>query len=322
MDKQAGCYGFSLQKAADGVWAALAAPGSGTAGNGAVIDLGDRVLVVDTFCLPQAAARLREQAEQLTGNPVTVVVNTHFHGDHHYGNQMFEDCLIISTEQTRQILAANPPLPVEAWQAALQNQMDSLKAVHSQAAETSVRLALADEINDKSALREAVPEIRRVPASVTFTDEMELHGSVRSVRIMSYGGGHTKSDAFVYVPDAKLLVAGDLVLSSCHPAMLHGSPAGWIEILQRMERELEVERVIPGHGNMTDRRSLADMLHYLEDIQAYAQQAADSGETVDQWLARGIPEEYSSWQAGHVFEWNFRWLYNQRLSTQGGSASD
>lgn len=49
----------------------------------------------------------------------------------------------------------------------------------------------------------------------------------------------------------------------------------------------------------------------LQDIQAYARKAAESGLSLDYWLAQGIPAPYDTWGSSHVYEWNFRWLFDQ-----------
>jgi cyclase len=149
-----------------------------------------------------------------------------------------------------------------------------------------------------------------VTAAVTFKDTLDIHGSDRSIHLFTYGGGHTISDTMVYIPDARVLIAGDLVLNRSHPAMLHGFPTAWIDIVERMGREIDFTRLIPGHGGVAGRESLPEMLSYLNEIQAYAAAAARSGESADFWIAKGIPAPFAVWEVSHVFEWNFRWLFN------------
>ncbi|WP_054941227.1 MBL fold metallo-hydrolase [Paenibacillus ihuae] len=313
---------FTLHSVASGVWAAIVIPGSGALGNAAIVDLGDITVVVDTFSLPQAAQILRETAEQLTGNPVKYIVNTHFHGDHHYGNQVFTDSQIITTDLTREILTKLGAPEVEVWQEGLQKQIAALTKGMQAAQDIRLQTAYANEIADKAALLAAVPGILRKTAAITFLDKLIIHGSARSLTLLTFGGGHTDSDAFVYIEDAKVLIAGDLVLSNSHPAMLSGFPAAWIEILQRIGQELNFSLVIPGHGEVTDRSSVGEMISYLSEIQIYAAQAAASGESADLWMARGIPEPFAEWQMSHVFEWNFRWLFKQFVNEKRGEGND
>ncbi|WP_042200534.1 MBL fold metallo-hydrolase [Paenibacillus camerounensis] len=302
---------FNLHTVADGVWAAIVVPGSGALGNAAIIDLGDSTVVVDTFSLPQAAELLKQAAEQLTGKPVQYVINTHYHGDHHYGNQVFTDSQIITTGITRDYLTREPAPTAEAWQDGLQQVMTTLEQGRQATQDNRLQTAFANEIADKAALLKAVPDIRRVTASLTFSDKMMIYGSTRSVSVLTFGGGHTESDAMVYVEDAGVLIAGDLVLSRTHPAMLSGSLENWLRIIEQIEHELTFSKLIPGHGEVADRSSLEEMTRYLRAIPEYVQQAAASSKPEAYWLEQGIPAAFADWEMSHVFGWNFRWLYQQ-----------
>ena len=313
---------FTLHSIAQGVWAAIVVPGSGALGNANIVDLGNITVVVDTFSLPGAAQLLRETAEQLTGNPVKYIVNTHYHGDHHYGNQVFADSQIITTDLTREILTREGAPEIEVWQDGLQKQIAHLEKGRQAAQNLWLQTAFAHEIADKAALLAAAPGIRRRTASLTFSDKLRIHGSERSITLLTFGGGHTDSDAFVYIEDAKVLIAGDLVLNKSHPAMLSGFPASWIEILQRMRDELDFSLVIPGHGEVADGSSIGEMISYLTEIQAYTKQAAASGESADFWMAQGIPAPFDEWGMSHVFEWNFRWLFERYNKEKRGESDD
>ncbi|SET11988.1 MBL fold metallo-hydrolase [Paenibacillus sp. NFR01] len=301
---------FTLHQAAEGVWAAIAVPGSGAQGNAAIVDLGDVTIVVDTFMVPQAAEQLRQMAIELTGRPIQFVVNTHYHGDHHYGNQAFSDSIILSTEKVQQFLSGHAAPLAEDWQAALRQQIAGLIEAQDNETDPRVVSALRDEIADKERLHEAAPAIRRVTASITFTDKLTLHGSKRTARIITYGGGHTLSDAFIYIPEEKVLIAGDLILEKTHPAMLHGDLAAWPVILERIRSDFELNAVIPGHGSIAGPDNIDEMLDYLNNIQEAAKQAAASGITAEEGLALGIPQAFADWTCAHVYGWNFRWLYN------------
>ncbi|WNS44623.1 MBL fold metallo-hydrolase [Paenibacillus sp. MMS20-IR301] len=302
---------FTIEQVAQGVWAAVVTPGSGAVGNASIIDLGDFTVIVDTFSLPEAAKGLRMQAEQLTAKPVKYIINTHYHGDHHYGNQEFADCIIISTEQTREVLTSNAPPELKVWLESLQKQITALQEDWEVAAEQRLKEDLGYEIAEKEALLKAAPGIRRVTAGVTFQDTMDIHGSARSIQLLTYGGGHTCSDAMVYIADVQVLIAGDLGLNQSHPAMLHGFPEAWAGILERIGQDIDFKVLIPGHGGVAGPECLQEMLSYLKAIQSYAAAAVQSGTSADDWLAGGIPAPFHEWTFSHVFSWNFRWLYNQ-----------
>jgi glyoxylase-like metal-dependent hydrolase (beta-lactamase superfamily II) len=53
---------------------------------------------------PPLARRLREDAWRLTGRDASILVNSHWHGDHVLGNQSFADVRIVSTARTKTLV--------------------------------------------------------------------------------------------------------------------------------------------------------------------------------------------------------------------------
>lgn len=92
---------FNLYAISDGVYAAISKPGKGAWSNSGIVDLGDELLIFDSFTTPSAGYELRRQAEELTNKGVKYLINSHFHGDHVFGNQAFSDTTIISTSLTK-----------------------------------------------------------------------------------------------------------------------------------------------------------------------------------------------------------------------------
>lgn len=152
---------FELQEVADGVYAAIVVDGAGALGNAGFVNLGEETLVFDTFLSPQAAQVLRAEAERMTGNQIAYVVNSHFHGDHTYGNQVFADATILSTERTRELfLEANKQLPDPS-------EFEAYFAAQEQRAATEQderkRRAILTDLADKKVMaehrsRQAIPD--------------------------------------------------------------------------------------------------------------------------------------------------------------------
>src|SRR2546422_805425 len=80
---------FDIQKVADGVHVAVAAPAYKVNCNTAIIENDDGLIVVDTHSKPSAARVIVKHLRGLTGKPVRYVVNTHFHWDHWHGNEVY-----------------------------------------------------------------------------------------------------------------------------------------------------------------------------------------------------------------------------------------
>jgi cyclase len=95
---------------------------------------------------------------------------------------------------------------------------------------------------------------------ITFDDELDLDLGNRPIQIKYLGRGNTAGDAIVFLPNEKILIAGDTVV---HPVPFLGSgyPSEWADTIQRMI-DLQPQIVVPGHG---------EVLHgtaYLMQVQA------------------------------------------------------
>lgn len=77
----------------------------GAGGNVGVLRTGEGTVIVDTMTLAWQGKRIRETAEALTGEPVVMIINTHYHLDHTHGNPGFEPgTRVVSTTRTREHL--------------------------------------------------------------------------------------------------------------------------------------------------------------------------------------------------------------------------
>jgi glyoxylase-like metal-dependent hydrolase (beta-lactamase superfamily II) len=84
-----GLQHFKLHPLAEGVYAAIAENGGQAISNAGLVDLGGQVIVFDTFLTPQAAVELRRFAIDRFGQVSHIIINSHYHNDHIWGNQVF-----------------------------------------------------------------------------------------------------------------------------------------------------------------------------------------------------------------------------------------
>jgi cyclase len=304
---------FTIQQAAEGIWGAISVPGSGSLGNAAIIDLGDLTVVVDTTNLPHSGALLRHTAEQLTNKPVKYVVNTHFHGDHVNGNQEFLKSDFISTVWTRDLLSDMGEVNIDLMQQNIQKLINSLNQVRSQQKDPHMITEIDYDLSVQKTLYDAIPSLRRVIPTITFDDKLVIKGTKRTIEVLSYGGGHSLSDAVVYVPEERTLITGDLITTKTIPVMPYGNPYAWIRILRRIQKDLKVDTVIPGHGDVSTPDRIPDVIRFLEETITYVSKAATSGKSESYWLDQGVLKGYEDWHLPQYFRWNFRWLFNTML---------
>ncbi len=303
---------FHLEQVAEGIYAAISIDGTGSMSNAGIIDLGGSILIFDTFATPQAAQDLRAAAEQLLGHPITYVINSHRHGDHFWGNQVFHPgTAIIATEKTRADILKNENLSNEEMQRTIENEIREMEAKLAQEQNADKRRSQASEIATRREILSSISTFKRTAPNITFEQRMIFHGDRRAAELLTYGGGHTASDAFLYLPEDQLLFMGDLLFVRAHPWIGHGDPEEWQRILQRVE-QCSFTIAVPGHGPLGNREDLALLRHYLASCMALANQCISEGLPLEEATRRKLPAPFDTWESAEVFDWNMEFLYSRK----------
>ena len=189
------------------------------AGNSVAIVGDDGVLVFDTGNIPSATQRQIAEIRRLTDKPVRFVVNSHWHPDHTLGNaeyrKAFPGVVVIGTSATRAGILERVPTYVD--------QMKSFAPIDST---MRVRLATG-KLRDGSPMPDAVrltwglttrdyaefmPEVVHTTPSGPdriVDDSLTIMLGKRRVQIVSPGRGNTAGDAFIFLPDDRVLVDHD-----------------------------------------------------------------------------------------------------------------
>jgi hypothetical protein len=174
----------------DGILAAVMKPdgNSRADSNSGIVDLGDQTLVFDTSNTPMAARDLLAASLAFTGREPAFVINSHWHGDHMRGNQVFgPHTHIISTTKTAELINTR-------GQAQLQFQQDNLPQLF---AEQEAKLAAVADEEEKAQIAqtlafyrstlEALPELELRLPTITFERKMTFIGSQRRAELISDG---------------------------------------------------------------------------------------------------------------------------------------
>ncbi|RIK96794.1 MAG: hypothetical protein DCC71_22150 [Proteobacteria bacterium] len=219
---------------------------TGLGSNVGVLRTARGAVVVDTMTTRMQGERIRTLAEQLTGREVEVILNTHYHLDHTHGNPAFPSgTRVVATARTRKLLDA---LDAKSWT--------------GDAAGT-----LPNETFDSS-------------------HEIALGG--KTVRAMHLGRGHTSGDLVVLFVEDRVIHLGDLLFNGRYPNIdleAGGSIEEWIGTLDRVLVLDGFDRVIPGHGPVTDRDGIRRFQAFLKELWERASAAAREGKSLEDTLA-------------------------------------
>jgi len=215
---------------------------------------GDEALVIDTRSTHVQAREILADLRELTAAPVTVVVDTHGHFDHAFGNRVFRPATIWGHQRCV---------------AFLQRTGEARRA----------RVA-ADEPELADDLREVVID----PPDRTFATETTIEVGGRPIELRYLGRGHTDHDIVITIPDAGALFAGDLVENGAVPSFGDAYPLDWQDTTAAIAPLVEAV-VVPGHGDHGDRTFVEEQAAALAALADLARRVHAGELTFDDAIA-------------------------------------
>jgi cyclase len=306
---------FQLEPLTDGVYAVIAKEGGIAGSNAGIVDLGDRVLVFDTLTSPQACRDLVLAAQEQTGKPITLAALSHWHQDHVLGSQALPESIpLIATHRTRELMAEHLPAFISANRDNLPRLLQELETQLKTEQDTEKRDATGRQIDLYRMALEDLPRLELRLPDQTFERRLVFHGSARRVELLTLGGGHTESDALLYLPDDQIAFVGDLLFNGAHPWIGHGDPDEWLRIYRQIEAlDPPVEVVVPGHGPVATPAAFAALRRYLPALRRLVDEVIKAGGSVQDAEEKHVPAAFSDW-TGTAFKSNVRFLYERETA--------
>ncbi len=214
----------------------------------------DYVLVIDAN-FPAGAKQIIGKIRSLTDKPIRFALDTHHHGDHAYGNQIYVE---------------NGATPI-----AHAGIIEEMKRV-----ETGYYGSKPGAWESAAKSRSDLKASKFKPPSVLFSGELVFDDGKHRVELMHLGVAHTHGDALAWLPEEKVLFAGDVCVNGPFNYVGDGDVGKWIATLDAA-RKLGAKIVCTGHGP----RSAGTV---LDDQQAFFKALR---ERVGALLAGKSPEE-------------------------------
>jgi cyclase len=146
-----------------------------------------------------------------------------------------------------------------------------------------------------------LPSFELVMSHVTFMDRLSLHGTKPSVELITFGGGHSDSDSFLYLPAGRIAFMGDLLFVHHQPWLGDGHPEQWVRIIEQV-RTMAIDTLVPGHGQPGTMADAEMIQAYIEAVLGIAAEpAAHGGEVV-------LPAQFDGWDAEQLMAANRNFL--------------
>lgn len=249
-----------LVKLADGVYGFIGKEG---ATNSGFIVTNEGIVVIDTQGSKDLAILLKKKMQEITDKPVIYVINTHYHGDHTFGNQYFKEAKeIISHENTKKNLVEKDS-----------QHREQFKKLFGENALEGFELTLPTK---------------------TFKDTLTLWAGGKTLELAYLGRGHTDGDIIVYLPIERIMFGGDLLYKDRLPWLGDAYASEWIETLDKL-KHFDAVIHIPGHGDIGNIAMLQNLQQYLMDLQLEVKKYIEKGKTLDEMKKEINLPKYTNW---------------------------
>jgi cyclase len=242
----------------------------GAGGNIGVSVGSDGILIVDDQFAP-LADKIRAALKGLGDGKLAFVLNTHWHGDHTGGNEIFgREATIIAHENVRKRLST-----------------------------------------DQEVFGEKVPASPpgALPV-ITFGQSLSVHFNGEEIKVIHFPHGHTDGDSVIFFTGSNVVHMGDDFFAGRFPFVdlgSGGSVTGLAENVKKILGELpDNVKIIPGHGPLSTKADLQNFLGMLEETTVLVGQRIKAGKDLKAIQAEGLPDKWKEWGSGFIN--TDRWL--------------
>jgi len=218
---------MEVKKVSEHVYYVEGIPGIATDNEGFISNAGfivtsDGVVVFDSLGTPSLANKLIQKIKHITDQPIKKVIVSHFHADHIYGLQVFEE------------LGAEIIAPYGAQ-----------KYIQSEAAASRLeerQFSLEPWVNENTHL--VLPD-----TTVEKSNSFQLGDTTFTINYM--GKAHSDGDLTLLVEPDRVLFSGDIIFEGRIPFVGSADSKKWLDTLTRLETG-GLKVLIPGHGPASD----------------------------------------------------------------------
>lgn len=229
----------------------------------------DFVLVIDAN-FPNQAEEVIEVIRRTTDKPIRYVFDTHYHGDHADGNQIYNKlgATAIASENSKTLFETKG---IAGFR---QSQEEK-----------------PDEYGD----------LEYAPATLYFPRKLVLDDGTQRVELIHFGHAHTAGDAIAWLPKQGIAFTGDACVNGAFNYTGDSNTASWIGVLTELA-ELPIRTIAPGHGELADKQLIETQKRYFVELREFIQQASSAGKTLDEIKAAIDLPFYEEWTGVNVKE--------------------
>ena len=210
----------------------------------------DYVLVIDGN-FPSGAQEVIPKIKSATDKPIRFAFDTHHHGDHAYGNQIWLE---------------NGATPVA--HAGVLAEMKKYETGHFG--------GKPGRWEDTAKNRKDVAATKLKPPTLLFNKDLIFDDGKHRVELLHFGVAHTHGDGFAWLPKERILFTGDACVNGPYNFMGDGDSGEWVKTLEAA-RKLQPKVICPGHGPMGGPEVLDNQIAFFVALRGEVRKLMDAG---------------------------------------------
>lgn len=239
------------------------------------------------------ATWLKSEFDERFGVPVKYVLYSHHHWDHASGGAVFADTAIyIAHEGMAVALAALLPSNAVSRDANGDGLLHRSEVTRGYAA----RLDDGADTNGDDSLSGAEINVDIHPPELLYADRLTVELGGQSVELLHPGPAHSDDMSVLYFPEQRVGFGVDYVNIRLVPGALYLYSFDQYASAVGTMLALDIDTVVPGHGNVGQREDLVEYMGFLRDLEAEISAAIADGQSLQQAQRSVQLSEYSDWQ--------------------------
>ena len=220
--------------------------GHGHCNNGWIV-FDDFVLVIDGN-FPSGAQEIIPKIKAVTDKPIRFVFDTHHHGDHAYGNEVW---------------VQNGATPV-----AHAGVVEEMKKY-----ETGYYSTKPGRWETSAKTRPDVAASKLKPPTLLYDKKLIFDDGKHPVELLYLGVAHTHGDGFAWLPKERILFTGDACVNGPYNYAADGDTGAWVRTLEAAKK-LGASTICPGHGPIGSAEVLAQQQAYFIELRKQVRRVA------------------------------------------------
>ncbi|NNE65087.1 MAG: MBL fold metallo-hydrolase [Pyrinomonadaceae bacterium] len=257
---------FKLEKVAGNVHVLF-----GSGGNIGVSYGEDGLMTIDTQFAANVPS-IKSELAKLGNDKPRFVFNTHYHGDHTGGNELFG--------------------------------MDAIILAHYNVRERLLGRTTRDG--------KANPMPKAGLPMITYGKSIAIHINGETVKAIHFPSGHTDGDSAIFFTKSNVAHLGDDFFAGRFPFVhlsSGGSVAGLTMNIGKLLQMIPADaKIIPGHGPVSTIDDLRVYHDMLTETSTIVRKQMSAGKSIEEIKKAGLGEKYKSWVPEGAFISEDRWI--------------